>query len=66
MFEFRLELEDGTPAEPSTLTAAVPNWETGNTIHLGHRTLHVVEVRPGVDGGMPVLVVVDTAEEDVA
>ena len=65
MFEFHLERPDGTPAEPSTLHTAVPNWETGNTIPLGQRTLRVVEVRP-VPDAMPVLVVEDVAEEDVA
>jgi hypothetical protein len=37
---FRLELEDGTPAEPPTLHTAVPNWQAGDTIPLGaDRTL---------------------------
>lgn len=48
MFTFKLEFEDGTPAEPPTLTAAVPNWKAGDTIPLGGRTLRVVEVREGV------------------
>jgi hypothetical protein len=65
-FDFHLERRDGRPAEPSTLRTAVPNWEAGHTIPLGERTLHVVEVRPGADGGMPVLVVEDVAGEDVA
>jgi hypothetical protein len=38
-FLFRLETRDGTPAEPPTLTTAVPNWRPGDTIPLGHRTL---------------------------
>jgi hypothetical protein len=29
---FRLETVDGTPAEPPTLRAAVPNWSIGDTI----------------------------------
>jgi hypothetical protein len=48
MFTFKLELEDGTPADPPTLIAAVPNWKPGDTIPLGRRSLHVVEVREGV------------------
>ena len=28
-FLFRLELEDGTPAEPPTFATAVPNWRSG-------------------------------------
>lgn len=49
MFTFKLELEDGTPADPSTFTAAVPNWKAGDEIPLGAgRSLRVVEVRAGV------------------
>lgn len=60
-FTFKLEHEDGTPAEPPTLTAAVPNWRPGDTIHLGRdRALRVVAMRidEGSDGDpVPVLVV---------
>ena len=58
MFTFKLENEDGTPAEPATLNAPVPNWSPGDPIHVGHRTLRVVEVRP-VGGPLddPVLVI---------
>jgi hypothetical protein len=43
-------LEDGTPADPPTLKAAVPNWRAGDTIALGanrmlRRMLRVVDVR---------------------
>jgi hypothetical protein len=34
-FMFRLEHEDGTPAEPRAFEAAVPNWSPGDTIPLG-------------------------------
>jgi hypothetical protein len=34
-FQFRLVNEDGTPAVPPTLEAAVPNWRPGDTIPLG-------------------------------
>jgi hypothetical protein len=57
-FLFRLETAGGTPAEPSTLKSAVPNWRAGDTIPLGARTLRVLEVR---DGDPPVLVVEDLA-----
>ena len=36
-FLFRLETEDGAPAEPPTLSSAVPDWREGDTIHLGKR-----------------------------
>jgi hypothetical protein len=39
-FAFKLEREDGTPADPPTLKSAVPNWSAGDTIPLGReRTL---------------------------
>jgi hypothetical protein len=34
-FAFKLEREDGTPADPPTLQAAVPNWRAGDLIALG-------------------------------
>ena len=44
-FTFRLEHEDGTPAEPRTFDAAVPNWRPGDTIHLGPgKVLRVVAI----------------------
>ena len=35
MFLFRLETPDGEPAEPPTLSSAVPNWHAGDEIPLG-------------------------------
>ena len=52
-FRFRLQHEDGTPADPPTLKAAVPDWRAGDTIALGPaRTLRVVGTRieEGSDG----------------
>jgi hypothetical protein len=34
-FLFRLETRDGMLAEPPTLTSAVPNWSSGDTIPPG-------------------------------
>jgi hypothetical protein len=48
MFKYQLELEDGTPADPPTFTAAIPNWKPGDEIPLGGSSLRVVEVREGV------------------
>jgi len=58
-FTFTLEHEDGSPAEPPALSAAVPNWRPGDTIPLGSgRTLRVIEIRDGSEAdGDPVLVV---------
>jgi hypothetical protein len=43
-FTFRLEQEDGTPADPPTLKAAVPNWRPGDTIALGReKSLRVID-----------------------
>jgi hypothetical protein len=58
-FLFRLETTAGTPAEPSTLSAAVPNWGPGDSICLGRRTLRVVGVRDDDGDQPPVLVVED-------
>jgi hypothetical protein len=49
-FEFRLEHDDGTPADPPTLKAAVPTGEVATRIALGRdRMLRVVETRPGTE-----------------
>ena len=58
-FMFRLEQEDGSPADPPTLRAAVPNWRPGDTIPLGGRSLRVVEVRDDDADQPPTLVVED-------
>jgi hypothetical protein len=58
-FVYRLELEDGTPANPPTLSTAVPTWRAGDTIPLGHRILRVVDVRDDDADQPPVLVVED-------
>jgi hypothetical protein len=60
MFTYKLEHEDGTPADPPTLRTAVPNWSIGDTIPLGGRTLRVVEVRDDYADQPTVLVVQDT------
>jgi hypothetical protein len=45
-FTYRLEHEDGTPADPPTFHTVVPNWQAGDTIPLGaDRTLRVIETR---------------------
>jgi hypothetical protein len=58
----RLELEDGTPADPPVLHTAVPNWSAGDTIPLGaDRVLRVVEIRDATGfAEQPVLVVEQT------
>jgi hypothetical protein len=61
-FAFKLEHEDGTPADPPTFSTAVPNWSPGNTIPLGGgRTLRVVEVRPGPEQDSDPVLVVEAA-----
>jgi hypothetical protein len=61
-FLFRLETADGEPAEPPTLSSAVPNWRSGDTIPLGaDRMLRVVGVRDDAADQPPVLVVEDAA-----
>ena len=34
-FAYKLEHEDGSPADPSTFSTAAPNWNPGDTIPLG-------------------------------
>ncbi len=59
-FLFRLQTREGSPAEPPTLTSAVPNWRPGDTIPLGaKRTLRVVDVRYDEADDGSVLVVED-------
>ena len=58
-FMYKLEHEDGTPADPPTLRTAVPNWRPGDTIPLGRRTLRVVAVRDDDADQPPRLVVED-------
>jgi hypothetical protein len=60
-FLFKLETEDGTPAEPPSLSSAVPNWGPGDTIPLGRRTLRVVGMRDDEPDEVAVLVVEDVA-----
>ena len=61
-FKFRLETVVGDPADPPTLSAAAPTWSTGDTIHLGRRTLRVVDVRDDDADRPPVLVVEDMGD----
>ena len=58
-FMFRLEQEDGSPADPPTLKSAVPNWHAGDAIPLGGRTLVVIAIRDDDADQAPVLVVED-------
>lgn len=37
-FLYRLEDEDGSPADPPILNTAVPNWNAGDTIPLGGKS----------------------------
>jgi len=61
VFLFRLETTDGVPAEPATLSSAVPNMRPGDTIPLGQRTLRVVDIRDDDAELPPVLIVEDMA-----
>ena len=57
---FRLELEDGTPADPPTFRSAPGvSWKAGDTIAIGRRTLRVLGVRDDDADQPPALVVED-------
>ena len=62
-FTFRLEYEDGTPADPPMFRSA-PGvaWNAGDTIPLGGKTLRVVGVRDDDADQPPALIVEDTSE----
>jgi hypothetical protein len=63
VFLFKLLRPDGTPADPPTLRAAVPNWRPGGTIAVdASRSVRVVDVRVDDPDEPPVLVVEDMAE----
>jgi hypothetical protein len=58
-FAFKLEHEDGTPADPPLFQTSVPTWRPGDAIPLGPgRSLRVIDTRENGDG-IPVLVVRD-------
>ncbi len=57
-FTYKLEQEDGTPADPPMFHTVVPTWRPGDTIPLGRdRILRVTEVRADDPGEDSVLVV---------
>jgi hypothetical protein len=59
-FTYRLEHEDGTPADPPTFHTVVPNWRPGDTIPLGAgKALRVIAVRDDDTDRPPALVVED-------
>jgi hypothetical protein len=61
-FTYRLELEDGTPADPPTLSTAVPTWRVGDVIPLGRdRALRVIDTGPGEKPDDDRVLVVKTA-----
>jgi hypothetical protein len=61
-FTFKLELEDGGPADPPTFATAVPNWSAGDTIPLGRdRILRVIDIRPGREPDDDPVLVVESA-----
>ena len=50
------------PAEPPSVTCAVPNWHPGDGMPLGRKTLRIVRVRADGADEPPVLVVEAMAE----
>jgi hypothetical protein len=64
-YTFRLELEDETPADPSTFRTSVLTWRPGDTIPLGARTLRVIAVRDD-DADQPPALVVEDVDVDAA
>ena len=45
-FAYKLEYEDGTPADPPSFQTSVPTWRPGDTLPLGQgRSLRVIDTR---------------------
>ena len=67
---FRLELKDGTPADPPSFRSPPGvSWEAGDTIPLGrHGALRVVDTRldEGTDGEPLSVLVVEQPERPVS
>jgi hypothetical protein len=62
-FTFKLEHEDGTPADPPVLHTAVPTWDVSDTIPLGaDRTLRVIAIRENDADQPPALPVDDRTD----
>ena len=55
---FRLVTVDGAPADPPSFTTVAPNWQPGDTIPLGKRTLRVIGVR-NIDADEPTELIVE-------
>ena len=61
-FTFKLELADGTPADPSSFRTVAPQWRPGDEIPLGSgRALLVVRSRVTDVDETPVLIVEDVS-----
>ncbi len=61
-FTFKLVQEDGAPADPPSLSTAVPTWHSGDTIPLGRdKILRVIVTRPGREPDEDPVLVVETA-----
>jgi hypothetical protein len=61
-YTYRLEREDGTPADPPTFRTSVSSWHAGDSIPLGRdRTLRVIDTRldEGTDGDPVAVLVVE-------
>jgi len=56
-FLFRLATTESEPAEPPTVSVAVPDWPVGPLIHSRGRTLRVVGRRDDDGDQPPVLIV---------
>ncbi len=60
-FNFKLEHEEGTPADLPSFQTSVPTWRQGDEIPLGNdRMLSVIDTRDDGDGA---LLIVEDKEE---
>ncbi|HET8653607.1 MAG TPA: hypothetical protein VFM13_13685 [Gaiellaceae bacterium] len=63
-FMFRLQLEDGTPADPPSFPSATLNWKVGDMIPLGAKTLRVVGIHDDDADQPPALIVEEAVPND--
>jgi hypothetical protein len=67
VFTYKLEHQDGTPADPPSMrSAAGVTWRPGDMIPLGRKTLRVVAIRDDDADQAPSLVVEDWPEQQLA
>jgi len=61
-FLFKLETRDGSPADPPTLSAAVPSWSPGDAIALGACRCRWLSESEDDDADAPAVLIVEECD----